>query len=654
MGTDPATDIAQALRHYQTGDLVEAEAICGEILSQFAEEHRALHLWGQVLAQSGAVRAGLEKVQQAVDLAPETVDYLLTQAQLQWQLQDQAALAVARQVTLLDPGNGPGYLLSAQIFAAQQRWLKCFAQAQLAVTLSLDPEQKEQAQGIQSQVLTRLGDPDLKTIQDEIQKQTQRYWQQAQSSEQLGHPQQAFNHYTLAIYIQPDNAAIEDAIGKLLGSWGYPKQAIHHHQRALYFQPNVTAYQLNLGLDYQRLGDHDTAKLYFEQALKQDPTSIDAVTSLATLEDLMGESTQAIDRLTPFLPQNRPTPELAISYARISRTPEERERAIESLQICLSQPEHQGDPKRLWFALGYVQDKLGRYDLAFASYQQANGLFVPDPARQPFNPDEHIQWIDQILSIYTASDLQSYAKADQPSTLPLFIVGMPRSGTSLVEQILSTHPQVFGAGEREDINRIVKEISVQLSSSYPELASSINCKTLTFFSQKYLQAFKELDRKVIRISDKMPTNFRYLGLISQLFPHCRIIHCVRDPRDTCLSCYFHDFVAHPYSYDLRHLGIYYRQYQRLMHHWQQVLDIPILNVEYEKLITETEPTCRQIVEFCQLDWDPVCLSFYQSDRVTKTASSKQVKQPIYTTSMSRYRHYQAHLDPLLEALFDPV
>lgn len=662
MGVDPSQARAdlevrldRALQHYGAEQLGEAETICVEILSETPQEPRALHLLGRVWARSGLIEAGLEKVQQAISLSPHEVDYLLTQGELQWQLQDPIALHAARQVTLQDPGHGRGYLLSAQIFFGQCRWLKCFAHAQLAERLLLDPVDRHQAQRLQTQVLARLGDPALTTILEQIHHQAQRHWQQAQTSEQLGQPDQAFGHYTWAIYTQPDLAAAEDALGTLLGGWGYPERAILHHKRALYFQPQILDYQLNLGIDYQKLGDLETAKLYFEQALGQDPEHLDAIVSLATVEDAMGDPQQALDRLGPWLHPDTITPDIAISYAGASRSSREKETAIDRLNQCLSNPQiTRSDRRRLGFALGSVHDSLGHFDLAFAAYQQANGLYTPGPQYQPFDPEEHIDWIARIRSVYTASDLPTYAKAEQPSDLPVFIVGMPRSGTSLVEQILSTHPHVFGAGEREDMRRITRQISTQLDCSYPGFTPRLDPSLLTPIARDHIQTLRGLDAKALRITDKMPTNFLYLGLISLLLPNCRIIHCLRDPRDTCLSCYFHDFVGHPYSYDLGHLGTYYRQYRILMDHWKQVLDIPILEVHYEQLVKETEGVCRQILEFCQLDWDPVCLSFYRSNRVTKTASGKQVKQPIYTTSMSRYRHYQAHLDPLLEALSDRV
>jgi hypothetical protein len=232
---------------------------------------------------------------------------------------------------------------------------------------------------------------------------------------------------------------------------------------------------------------------------------------------------------------------------------------------------------------------------------------------------------------------------------------MPRSGTSLVEQIIDSHPQAFGAGELGTMGNISARVQAQLRTiiPYPDCIKYAKPQPLNSLGQIYLDYINGLTTTInpIRITDKMPGNFQHLGLISLLFPNARIIHTRRNPLDTCLSIYFQNFAGyHGYSYDLGNLGFYYREYERLMAHWHQVVDIPILDVQYEELIDDQEAITRQIIEFCGLEWDDASLRFHENTRLVNTASNQQVRQPLYRGSVARYKRYDAHLGPLKEAL----
>jgi hypothetical protein len=257
-----------------------------------------------------------------------------------------------------------------------------------------------------------------------------------------------------------------------------------------------------------------------------------------------------------------------------------------------------------------------------------------------------------LIAQFTASVVESGAKGSD-SPLPVFIVGMPRSGTTLVEQILASHPQVYGGGELRDLKEMVSQVwnssGNSLSPGQTPLVPeppAIRC-----LADGYLRQRLALSRGALRTTDKMPTNFYYLGLIALMFPNARILHCRRDPLDVCLSCYFTNFRDPPlYASDLEDLGFYYGHYQRLMEHWRKVLPHSILDVQYEELIENQEAVSRRMVEFCGLSWDDRCLEYYKSDRPVQTCSVWQVRQPIYSTSVGRWKHYAQHLDPLVQAL----
>ena len=230
---------------------------------------------------------------------------------------------------------------------------------------------------------------------------------------------------------------------------------------------------------------------------------------------------------------------------------------------------------------------------------------------------------------------------------------MPRSGTTLVEQIVSSHPQVHGAGELLSFERIEKTITKQYeaSSPYPECVSLCKDSILFRFSTEYLAELGNHSQDAIRITDKMPDNFLRIGLIKTLFPHAHIIHCQRNAMDTCTSIFLNYFAdGNKYSFDLAELGQYYLDYTRLMDHWSSLFSSEILDVQYEDLVMNQEIVSRQLIEYLGLEWNENCLDFYSNKRAVRTASNLQVRQPIYKNSINRWKHYEKHLEPLIAIL----
>ena len=229
---------------------------------------------------------------------------------------------------------------------------------------------------------------------------------------------------------------------------------------------------------------------------------------------------------------------------------------------------------------------------------------------------------------------------------------MPRSGTTLVEQILASHPKAFGAGELRDFYLLTRDLSAYLQSSipYPECAALLDQESARYLATGYLDHLLELSADATHVIDKAPNNFRHLGLIALLFPRVRLVHCRREALDVGLSCYFQYFRSQHFTNDLKHIGLYYREYERLMAHWKKVLPLPVLDVSYEDLVSDVEGVGRRMVDFCGLDWDDACLRFDKTNRTVLTASQWQVRQPIYKTSVQRWKNYEKHLGPLKRAL----
>jgi len=233
-----------------------------------------------------------------------------------------------------------------------------------------------------------------------------------------------------------------------------------------------------------------------------------------------------------------------------------------------------------------------------------------------------------------------------PSDLPVFVLGMPRSGTTLIEQILASHPSVHGAGELATLGRLANGIG------FPGAVPRLSAEDFTALGRRYLDRVEPLAAGKSRVVDKMPGNFLFAGLIRLILPNARIIHCRRDPVDTCLSCYMKLFSGEQgFTYDLTELGRFHQGYQRLMAHWRDVLPPEnFIEVDYESVVEDLEGQARRLIAFCGLDWNPSCLDFHQNTRAVRTASVTQVRQPIYKSSVGRWRRYQDHLGPLLAAL----
>jgi hypothetical protein len=270
-----------------------------------------------------------------------------------------------------------------------------------------------------------------------------------------------------------------------------------------------------------------------------------------------------------------------------------------------------------------------------------------------FDPWLHRLEMDALMNIYSPEFMARMPRASIRSERPVFIVGMVRSGTSLVEQILASHPAVYGAGELPDIIQTVLSLHTVLGTEqhYPQCLSKLTQEKTDWLAQQYLGHLASLSPDAARVIDKMPGNFMHLGFIELLFPGARIIHCMRDPLDTCLSAYFQDFSrTHQYSYDLSNLGAFYREYLRVMQHWREVLKLPMLEVRYEELVANQEAVTRRMVEFCGLEWDERCMQFHKAKRYVATASYDQVRQPLYNKSAGRWKHYERFLEPLRKGL----
>jgi len=310
---------------------------------------------------------------------------------------------------------------------------------------------------------------------------------------------------------------------------------------------------------------------------------------------------------------------------------------------------------QLHYGLGKAFDDVEELETAFAHYAEGGRQH-----RKLVPYDEKAQVVlTRFIHALTPAVFESQPEPGFRSELPVFVLGMPRSGTSLLEQVLASHPAVFGAGELKLVSQVLQGIRVgrvrldlQVKGFWEEGANV----PIAERGKRYVEEIENLAPPgTQRIVDKMPGNFTYVGLIHMMLPDARIIHARRHPVETCLSCYRLLFTeGHDWSYDLRELGRYYRRYWDIMKHWRQTLPGRMLEVRYEDMVNDFETQARRIIDYLGLEWNEACLSFHETERAVRTASASQVRKPIYTTSTNRWRKYEQHLGPLLEEIGDIV
>ena len=498
----------------------------------------------------------------------------------------------------------------------------------------------------------------------------------------LGRCEEAIDELEKALKLKPDFPDALSHLGSALGALGQHEKALQCLARAVTLQPGNASAQNNYGTALAALERHDEALGYYRKALAINPKHANAHNNIGkSLEALNrpAEALEAFERALAIDP-NFALANVGIGNAMLclgriedARTAYERTLAANPRMLAchdaLAQIKtfREGDPQialleklavdepslsnkdkvNLHFALYKAYADLQRDELAFTHLEAGNkvkrGLTTYDEAQE-------IGLLCDMAAVFTPELMQAKRGAGDCSEVPVFILGMPRSGTTLVEQILASHPQVFGAGELEDFGNAVG--SGYESKPLPFDVAKLTGQELRRFGERYLAQVLPKAPHAKRITDKMLGNIRYAGLIHLVFPNAHLIHVRRDPLDTCISCYSALFQKSlTYIYDLGELGRYYNAYEALMAHWRAVLpESVMLEVQYEDLVNDFEVEARRIVEFCGLEWDERCLSFYKAERPVHTASAAQVRRPLYKSSVGRWRRYESHLQPLLDAL----
>ncbi|MDH5572962.1 MAG: tetratricopeptide repeat protein [Gammaproteobacteria bacterium] len=461
----------------------------------------------------------------------------------------------------------------------------------------------------------------------------------------VGRVDEAIINYRKVISLKPDFVPVYNELGNALKISGQIEEAITSYQKAIELKPDYALAYNNLAVSHILKSHHNRAIDYFRKALAIEPDNVEVLNNLGNVLKETGQVDEGIACYRKALSIN---PDFSETWLMLSGAKKYTEynndmRTMEELYFKNDLPEK--EKVYLAFALGKAYEDLKEYEVAFDYILEANRL--KRKTYQYSIADEFITFT-KIKKLFSSEFFDRHQNAGRVDSTPIFILGMPRSGTSLVEQILASHPQVFGAGE---LHYLVNLFNQQGNSKSSE--SEIHPPEFNKLGDEYIKRIRSLAITEKYVTDKMPGNFIFIGFIRAILPNAKIIHCVRDPMDNCWSIFKNHFSSmKSYAYNIEEIGQYYNLYRDLMSHWHTVVPDYVYDIKYEDLVADPELQIKKLIGHCGLHWDEACLSFYDSNRRVATASATQIRQPIYKDSVGLWGFYKTQLAELNSILSD--
>jgi tetratricopeptide (TPR) repeat protein len=605
--------------HHRAGRLDRAAALYRKALRDDPHDANALHLLGVAAYQSGQIETALGLFERALPALPDLPDLHLNYSNALREAGRVAeAVAGYRRAIALKPDYGMAHNNLAGALNELKEFAAGLASAEFAIELS--PEFFGSHVN-RADALIGLG-----------------RWSEAEAA------------LRRALELAPDRAESHRDLGWVLARLGRFEEALACHHQAVALAPEDATMHYALAAARHLAGDLAASEAGFRRGLALAPAYAAAWHALGNVLRDAGRLAQAAACFRRALDLDPDNPEFFLSLA-VTGQPAPDESRLRHLRALLANPERKvADRVAAGFALGTWLDGAGRCDEAFPCFAAANALHRRQRAEagERFDIAPLRRQVDELIAFATRDWFAAVTGCGNSSPAPVFIVGMPRSGTSLVEQIAASHPCVYGAGERADMSAIGNAL---LGGRRGNLIGGWDRGLVRELADRHIAQMHALSGGSARVIDKMPDNIFLLWLVAALFPAARVVLCRRDLRDVCLSCYFHRFSeGHLYAYDLEDCGLRALEVERLAAHWREALPLSMLVVDYERLVADPESESRRLIEFLGLDWNPACLDFHRTERPVFTASAWQVRQPLYRHSVGRWRPHAAHLVPLLAVL----
>jgi tetratricopeptide (TPR) repeat protein len=621
-GNDPRQTLQAALQLHRQGRLAEAEQLYAAILAKRPNDFDANHFLGALRLQQGRNDEALRLVGAALKAKRDSP---LTLANYGLALERAGrideALAAYDKAIALKPDHAAAY---------NNRGLALLRARRAADALS----SFDRATAINPNYADAFANRGLVLVE-------------------LNRLEAALASLDRAAALNPNHLEALSSRGRVLIELKRPQEALASLDRALAIDPQHLASLNQRGGALAELGRLDEALASFDRALAVRPDFAEALENKASVlaqHGRMAEARAAIGGAVALAPKRARPYFLLTTFERLKRD-DPRLAAMEGLAADMASLSV-AEQVDLNFALAKAYRDLGDPERSFprlaAGAALKRKMVAYDEARA-------LEGFKRAETTFSRERMRGDASGGDPSPAPVFIVGMPRSGTTLIEQILAAHPKVFAAGEIADLDAAIQALraSDKIAAQYPELAAELSPQQWRRLGADYVRRIRALAPAAERITNKTPANFAVLGLIRLALPKAQIIHVRRDPLDTCFSCFLQNFDKSgvPYAYDLAELGRFYRAYDTLMAHWRAVLpQDAMLEVRYEDVVADLEGQARRIVAYCGLAWDARCLEFQNADRPVRTASVAEVRQPIYATAIGRWRAYERFLAPLRDAL----
>ena len=689
MSPDESLRVAEQL--HREGKLEQAEILLNQIVARNPSHAYALHLLGVIAHQVGKMTLAIQLIEQAIQSHSHVALFHSNLGEMYRQLKMiDLSIQCGQQAVTLDPNSANAWsnLGITYYDAKQYEQAKHCHQRALAINprlscslnnlgsiyktqnqLKVAIEFYRAAISASPHFVEPLNNLGVLFLQKQEFKQALPYLNQAivlaptfadahcnLGLTLLGLDQsaKALMHFEKALQLKPDYAE---------AYYGYAKVYLHQHhftksecsiRKAMMIDPNQVEFYQLLADIYHEQGHYTQALLHLDQAIARDSTLSNLYLSKGNVLMGMGEISQAEEQFLKVTTHPNLDTRVNAHYSLVQLNKVKPDHGSLHALLSITKERHTLSPNNLeylYFALGKCYDDIGEWTKAFQYFTEGCRL---KRQRMTYHIAEQIQFTQRLIDCFTQQTIDRLKTFANPSALPIFIVGMPRSGSTLVEQVLSEHSHIYGAGELKYLNNLIQN---QLSTlSYPENILHLSPEIGRAITDNYVACLRHHSPNAIHITDKMPYNFIAIGLIHALLPTAKIIHVKRNPIDTCLSCYTKLFTeGQLYSYDLTELGQYYRCYERMMNHWRHILPSDAwLDIEYEVMVNNLEAEAKRLIEFCDLAWEPACLTFYQSKRQVRTASFIQVRQPIYTSSVERWRRYEQELAPLIDVLNSPI